>query len=38
LLAAGARVDYRGLVVRGMVPVASMPEPEPESEIDDDDA
>ncbi|HEY1813042.1 MAG TPA: DEAD/DEAH box helicase [Kofleriaceae bacterium] len=41
LLAAGARVDYRGLVVRGMVPVAPTREPESEAEaeaeIDDED-
>ena len=36
LLAAGARIDYRGLVVRGMIPVAPAPEPEPEPEADDE--
>src|SRR6185312_9829904 len=36
LLAAGARVDYRGLVVRATTLVAPQPEPEPEP--DDDDA
>ena len=40
LLAAGARVDYRGLVVRGAVsPVSAEPEPEPEPDAatEDDD-
>ncbi|HET9989554.1 MAG TPA: hypothetical protein VFQ65_13575, partial [Kofleriaceae bacterium] len=37
LLAAGARIDYRGLVVRGMVPIASVPAPEPEPEPEPDD-
>ena len=36
LLAAGARIDYRGLVVRGTMPVALQPEPEPEAETDDE--
>jgi ATP-dependent Lhr-like helicase len=37
LLAAGARIDYRGLVVRGMMPVAPSPEPEPEPDAADDE-
>jgi hypothetical protein len=38
LIAAGARVDYRGLVVRGTV-TQVLPEPEPEAEeaADDED-
>ncbi|NVB83940.1 MAG: DEAD/DEAH box helicase [Kofleriaceae bacterium] len=36
LLAAGARVDYRGLVVRGQI-VQTAPQPEPEPETDEDD-
>jgi ATP-dependent Lhr-like helicase len=35
LVAAGARIDYRGLVVRGQIVT---PVPEPEEEPDDDDA
>ena len=39
LLASGARVDYRGLVVRAIAPtIEREPEPEPEAEADDDDA
>jgi len=42
LLAAGARVDYRGLVVRGVSPMAPQAEPDPEpaddAESQDDDA
>ncbi|HEY0252857.1 MAG TPA: DEAD/DEAH box helicase, partial [Kofleriaceae bacterium] len=40
LLAAGARVDYRGLVIRGSVPVTPQPdaEPEPEDEESTEDA
>ncbi len=37
LLANGARVDYRGLVVRGMQPTAPQPEPATEPEPDDED-
>jgi ATP-dependent Lhr-like helicase len=39
LLAAGARIDYRGLVVRGIAPslTATPAEPEPEAPDDDDD-
>ena len=37
LLAAGARIDYRGLVVRGTIPVAPAPEPEPEPEPESDE-
>ncbi len=41
LLASGARIDYRGLVVRGVVAAPLPPEPEPESpgpeEIEDDE-
>jgi ATP-dependent Lhr-like helicase len=36
LIAAGARVDYRGLVVRGVVTQA-LPEPEPEAAAEDDE-
>ncbi|MEO8553037.1 MAG: DEAD/DEAH box helicase, partial [Kofleriaceae bacterium] len=36
LLAAGARIDYRGLVVRGTVPVAPQPEPEPQDKDEDE--
>ena len=36
LVAAGARIDYRGLVVRGLVTTAAPP-PEPESEPETDD-
>jgi ATP-dependent helicase Lhr and Lhr-like helicase len=36
LIAAGARVDYRGLVVRGTI-TQVMPEPEPENTDDDED-
>jgi ATP-dependent Lhr-like helicase len=40
LLAAGARIDYRGLVVRGSPTVIPQPEPEPEpdDDADEDDA
>jgi ATP-dependent Lhr-like helicase len=37
LVAAGARIDYRGLVVRGQI-VTPVPEPEEADEPDDDDA
>ena len=37
LLAAGARIDYRGLVVRGSPSVIPQPVPEPEPEIDEDE-
>ena len=39
-LVAGARIDYRGLVVRGQAPVYAAPSPEPSEadEIDDEDA
>jgi hypothetical protein len=39
LLAGGARIDYRGLVVRGVAPALTpaAPEPEPEPADDDDD-
>jgi ATP-dependent Lhr-like helicase len=36
LLAAGARVDYRGLVVRGISPTAPQAEPEPEPADDEE--
>ena len=36
LLAAGARVDYRGLVIRGLNPMVKS-EPEPEPDLDDGD-
>ncbi|MBL9019974.1 MAG: DEAD/DEAH box helicase [Myxococcales bacterium] len=36
LLAAGARIDYRGLVIRGQVAAALPPEPEPASPDPDD--
>jgi ATP-dependent Lhr-like helicase len=36
LLAAGARIDYRGLVVRAAVPTAPRAEPQPEPSDDDD--
>ncbi|HEY5934540.1 MAG TPA: DEAD/DEAH box helicase [Kofleriaceae bacterium] len=36
LIAAGARLDYRGVVVRGELPKLATPEPEPE-EIDETD-
>jgi ATP-dependent helicase Lhr and Lhr-like helicase len=36
LVAAGARMDYRGLVVRGQI-VSPTPEPEPDDEQDEDD-
>jgi ATP-dependent Lhr-like helicase len=36
LLAAGARIDYRGLVVRGATPTTA-PAPGPDSESPDDD-
>ncbi len=37
LLAAGARIDYRGLVVRGSPTVIPRPAPEPEPEADADE-
>ncbi|HSN27652.1 MAG TPA: hypothetical protein VLT45_15275 [Kofleriaceae bacterium] len=37
LVAAGARIDYRGLVVRGLV-TTPVPPPEPEDEPDDEEA
>ncbi|MBA2545095.1 MAG: hypothetical protein H0V17_35960, partial [Deltaproteobacteria bacterium] len=37
LLAAGARVDYRGLVVRGSPSAIPQPQPDPEPEPDADD-
>jgi ATP-dependent Lhr-like helicase len=37
LVAAGARMDYRGLVVRGQI-VTPAPEPEPDDHDDEDDA
>jgi len=36
LLAAGARIDYRGLVVRGIAPALTPAAPEPEREAADD--
>ena len=37
LLAAGARIDYRGLVIRGAIAAPVTPEPDPEPEIEDPD-